>query len=323
MLARIFLIAAISLAALAQNSDAQPAGRIPRIGFLFNTAGSTPPQALVQGMRELNYFEGKNIVFEYRTAEGKSQRHDELTAELVRLKVDVIVAEGTSLALAAKKATDTIPIVMTSSTDPVATGLIASMARPGGNVTGLTSVTGELGGKLVELLKEVVPRLTRVAILRPGGSADDLFVKETEEPARRLGVQLISLVVRGPDKFEDAFQSMTKARAQALLMRLPGNGFYAHFKRVADLALKNHLPAISPSTEWSEAGGLMTYGSDINNRYRRAAFYVDKILRGTKPADLPVEAPIKFELAFNLKTAKQLGLTIPPNVLARADRVIR
>jgi len=323
MLAKIFLIVTLSLAVLAQNSAAQPAGKIPRIGFLFNTPGSAPPLALSQRLRELNYFEGQNINFDYRTAEGKVDRYGQLASELVRLKVDVIVAEGTSLALVAKKATDTIPIVMTSSTDPVATGLVVSLARPGGNVTGLTSVTGELGGKLVDLLKEVVPRLSRVAILRPGGSADDLFVKETEEPARRLGVQLVSLVVKGPDKFDDAFRSMNKARSQALLMRLPGNGFYAHFKPVAELTVKNRLPSISPSPEWSEAGGLITYGSDANNRYQRAAIYVDKILKGAKPTDLPVEAPIKFELKINLKAAKQIGLTIPPNMLARADRVIR
>jgi len=323
MLARIFFIAAFSLAAMVQSSGAQPAGKIPRIGFLFNSAGSTPPQALSQGLRELNYFEGQNIIFDYRTAGGKAERYDQLAAELIRLKVDVIVAEGTSLALAAKKATHTIPIVMTSSTDPIGAGLVASFARPSGNVTGLTSVTGELGGKLVELLKEVVPKLSRVAILHPGGSADDLFVKETEGPARGLGVQIRSHVARRADSFEDAFRAMINSRAQALLMRLPGNGFYAHFKTVAQLAAKNRLPSISPSTDWSEAGGLMTYGSDINNRYRRAAIYVDKILKGAKPADLPVEAPIQFELKINLKTAKAIGLTIPPNMLARADKVIR
>jgi putative ABC transport system substrate-binding protein len=172
-------------------------------------------------------------------------------------------------------------------------------------------------------LKEVVPKLSRVTILHPGGSADEFFVQETQAPARGLGVQLVSLVTRGPDNFADAFRAMTKTRSQALLMRLPGNGFHAHFKSVAQLAAKNRLPSISPSTDWSEAGGLMTYGSDINNRYRRTAIYVDKILKGAKPADLPVEAPIKFELKINLNTAKQIGLTIPPNVLARADKVIR
>jgi ABC-type uncharacterized transport system substrate-binding protein len=252
---------AFALCGAAAQAQQQP-GRVPRIGFLFNTAGTAPPQSFAQGLRGLNYVEGKNVIFEYRAAEGKSERYAELVADLIRLKVDVIVAEGTSLALVAKNATRTIPIVMTSSTDPVGTGLIASFARPGGNVTGLSSVTGELGGKLVELLKEVVPRLARVAILRPGGSADDLFAKETETPSRELGIQLISLVVREPDNFEDAFRAMTKERSQALLMRLPGNGFYAHFKRVAELAAKNRLPAISPSTEWVDAG--ISYGSDLN-----------------------------------------------------------
>ncbi len=236
----------------------------------------------MQGLRELNYFEGKNIFFEYRAAEGKPRRYNELMVELIRLNVDVIVAEGSSLAMAAKKATNTIPIVMTSSTDPIGTGLIASLARPGGNVTGMTSVTGELGGKLVELLKEALPKLSRVAILHPGGPSDELFVKETEAPARGLGVQLVSLVARGPDDFADAFRAMAKTRSQALLMRLPGNGFYAHFKSVAQLAAKNRLPTISPSIDWSEAGGLITYGSDMNNRYRRAATYIDKILKGAR-----------------------------------------
>jgi putative ABC transport system substrate-binding protein len=210
---------------------------------------------------------------------------------------------------------------MTSSTDPVGTGLVASLARPGGNVTGLTSVTGELGGKLVELLKEVVPRLARVAILHPGDPPDDIFVKQAEAPARALGAQLIPVVVRGPDDFEGAFRAMTKERAQALVMRLPGNGYSAHFKRVAELTVKNHLPSNSPSITWADAGGLMSYGSA--SRYRRAATYVDKILKGAKPAELPVEQPMKFELTINLKTAKQIGLTIPPTVLARADKVIK
>jgi ABC-type uncharacterized transport system substrate-binding protein len=323
MLAKIFFLVAFLLAAMVQSSDAQPAGKIPRIGFLLNSAGSAQPQALVQGLRELNYFEGQNISFDYRTAGGKTERYDQLAVELIRLKVDLIVAEGSSLALAAKKATNTIPIVMTNSTNPIGTGLVASLARPGGNVTGMTSVTGELGGKLVDLLKEAMPKLSRVAILHPGGPSDELFVKETEAPSRGLGVQLVSLVARRPEEFGDAFRAMAKTRSQALLMRLPGNGFYAHFKSVAQLAAKNRLPSISPSTDWVEVGGLMTYGSDMNNRYRRAATYIDKILKGAKPADLPVEAPIKFELKINLKTAKQIGLTIPPNMLARADRVIR
>ena len=279
----------------------------------------------MQGLRDLGYFEGKNIAFEYRSTEGKSERRPDQVAELVNLKVDIIVADGTGASLAAKKATSAIPIVMTSSSDPVGTGLITSLARPGGNVTGLTSVTGELGGKLLELLKEIVPRLTRVAIALPGpdSPASKLFLKETEAPARALRVQLIALWVRGPKDFESAFRVATKERANALLVRVPPATFSAHLKELVELTAKSRLPAISPARNWVDAGGLMSYGADQNVNFRRAATYVDKILKGTKPADLPVEAPTKFEFVINLKTAKQIGLTIPPNVLVRADRVIK
>ena len=315
----VLIVAVVGVGAIA---DAQQPGKIPWIGYLAGS-GSSPNQVFVQGMRDLGYVEGKNIAFVYRTAEGKSERNADLAVELVRLKVDIIVADSTSAIMAAKKATSTIPIVMTTSTDPVGTGLVASFARPGGNVTGLTAVTGELGGKLLELLKEITPKLTRAAILRSGGQADDSYVKDVGISARALGVRLIDLKVRGPDDFEDAFRAMTKERANGLLMRLPGASYSAHFKRVVELTVKNRLPAISTSTRWVDAGGLMSYGADSNIRYRRAATYVDKILKGTKPADLPVEAPTKFELVINLKAAKQIGLTIPPNVLVRADRVIR
>ena len=275
-------------------------------------------------MRDLGYVEGKNIAFVFRSAEGNPERYDGLAAELVRLKVDIIVADFTSPALAAKKATRTIPIVMTTLTDPVGTGLVASLARPGGNVTGLTNISGELGGKQLELLKEIVPKLNRVTILRPVGSvADDLFVKETEVPARALGVQLIPARIQGPDDLEDAFQSMTKERADGLVVRLLPNTYSVPLKRVADLTMKNRLPSIAQLSAWTDAGGLMSYGSDPNVNYRRAATCVDKILKGAKPADLPVETPTKFELRINLKTAKQIALTIPQSVLFRADKVIK
>ena len=310
------------LFALCTSAQAQQPGKIPWIGYLAGS-GSSPNQAFVQGMRDLGYVEGKNIGFVYRTAEGKRENLADLAAELVRLKVDIIVADSTDMALALKKTTSTIPIVMTSSTDPVGNGLVASFARPGGNVTGLTSVAGELGGKFLELLKEAVPKLTRAAILRTGTLASDIFVKEAEVPARVLGVQLIPVVVQGPDDIDDAFRAIGKERLNGLVMRLPPSGYSIHFKRVAELTMKNRLPSIALQSAWTDAGGLMSYGPDVKVQYRRAATYVDKILKGAKAADLPVEAPTKFELAINLKTARQIGLTIPQKVLARADKVIK
>jgi ABC-type uncharacterized transport system substrate-binding protein len=304
-------------------AQAQQPGKIPWVGYLAGT-GSGPSPAFIQGLRDLGYVEGKNIAFVFRTAEGHSERYDDLAAELVRLKVDIIVADFTSASLAAKKATSTIPIVMTNGTDPVGTGLVANLARPGGNVTGLTNISGELGGKSLELLKEIVPKLNRVAVLRTrSGAADDVFIKETEMPARALGVQLVPMMVQGPDDFEDAFRAMTKERVNGLFVRLLPNTYSAPFRRIADLTMKNRLPSIAQQITWVDAGGLMTYGADPNINYRRAASYVDKILKGAKPADLPVEAPTKFELRINLRTAKQIGVTIPPTVLARADKVIK
>jgi putative ABC transport system substrate-binding protein len=302
-------------------AEAQQPGKIPWIGYLARS-GSGPSPAFTQGLRDLGYVEGKNIAIVFRTAEGKTERYAELVAELVRLKVDIIVTDNTIAALAFKKATSTIPIVITNSTDPVGTGLVASFARPGGNVTGLTNISGELGGKILELLKEIVPKLTRVAILRGAGPANELFVKETEVPARALKVQLISVVAGGPEELENAFRAITKERANGLLVRLVGYDS-ARLKRVADLAIKNRLPAVGTANGWVEAGGLMSYGADINVQYRRAAVFVDKILKGRKPADLPVEAPMKFEFEINLQTAKQIGLTIPQTVLFRADKVIK
>jgi ABC-type uncharacterized transport system substrate-binding protein len=286
-------------------------------------AGPSPSQTLLQGLRDLGYVVGQNIAIEYRSADGKRDRLPDLAGELVRLKVDIIVAEGTSPSLEAKKATSTIPIVMTSSSDPVGLGLIVSFARPGGNVTGLTGVTGELGGKLLELLKEIVPRLARVAIVRAAGPVNDLYIKETETPARALGVKLIPVMVRGPDDLDGAFKTMIKERPNGLLSRLGPNFLPAQHKRLVEFAVKNRLPAISSDRDWVDSGGLVFYAADQNARQRRVATYVDKILKGASAGDLPVEAPMKFELVINLKTAKQIGLTISPNVLARADRVIK
>jgi putative ABC transport system substrate-binding protein len=270
-------------------------------------------------MRDLGYVEGKNIGIVYRTAEGRRERYPDIAAELVRLKVDVIVTDVSAAGRVLKKATNTIPIVMTSGTDLVADGLVASFARPGGNVTGLTNVGAELGGKLLEILKEVTPKLNRVAVL----GSSQIFFKETEAPARALGIQLLGPMVKGPDDIDGAFRTISKERVNGLLMRLQPSVFAAHRRRVAELAASSRLPSIATGNRWADEGGLMSYGSDLNFQYRRAATYVDKILKGTKPADLPVEAPMKFWFAINLKTAKQIGVTIPPNVMARADRVIK
>ena len=321
----LLLLVATLFLTIADSAHAQQPGKIPWIGYLAGV-GSGPSPAFIQGLRDLGYVEGKNIGFVYRTAEGESGRYADLAAELVRLQVDIIVADTSGMALAVKKATNTIPIVMAGlTTDPVQTGLAASLARPGGNVTGLTNVAGELGGKFLELLREIVPKLNRVAILRASSvfGVDDVFIKETEVPARALGVQLVTVRVQGADDFESAFRSMTKERVNGLIIRLFPNTYSVSFKRVADMTMKNHLPSISSQFAWTDAGGLMSYGADLNIMYRRAATYVDKILKGAKPADLPVEAPTKFELRINLKTAKQIGLTIPPTVLYRADKVIK
>ena len=317
------ILLAGALLAVAVTVEAQQQKKIPRIGYL--TAADSPPyQAFLQGLRELGYVEGQNIVIEYRSADGKRGRVSDLAAELVGLKVDIIVADGTRPSQDAKKASSTIPIVMTSSGDPVGIGLIASLSRPGGNVTGLTSFTAELGGKLLELLKEVVPRLARVAIPMPvASSINDLFVKETEAPAQALGVQLIPVVIRGQDDLNRAFGAMTKERVNGLLSRLGPTFAPAQHKRLVEFAVKNRLPAISSDRGWVDSGGLIFYGPDQNARGRRVAAYVDKILRGANPGELPVERPTQLELIINLKAAKQIGLNIPPNVLARADRVIK
>jgi putative ABC transport system substrate-binding protein len=306
------------LFALFTSAEAQEEKKISWIGYLAGS-GSAPDAAFVQGMRDLGYVEGKNVAFVYRTAEGRRERYANLAADLVRLKPDVIVADTTLAGRALKKATNTIPVVMTSGTDLVGDGLIASLARPGGNITGLTNVGGELAGKLLELLKEITPKLSRVAVL----GTSEVFLKEAEVSAGRLGIHLLRPPIRVPDDIDDAFRTINKERANGLLMRLQPSLFSAHYKRVAELTTGSKLPSIASNKSWVNAGGLVSYGSDLNFQYRRAAVYVDKILKGTKPADLPVEAPTKFEFVINLKAAKQIGLTVPPNVLARADKVIR
>jgi putative ABC transport system substrate-binding protein len=325
------ILVAVVLVAVAVIAEAQQLGKVHRIGVLSGgfPGSSADIEAFQQGLRDHGYVEGKNLIIEYRYAEGKRDRYPDLVSDLVRLKVDVIIANGTEPTAAAKKATSTIPIVMTSSTDPERTGLITSLARPGGNVTGLTEISGEVAGKLLELLKEVVPRLTRVAIVFQGqqtgelAAASKLYVKEIEVPARALTVQIISLVVRGPEDYESTVRAATKERANALLSRLPPGTPSAHRKQFMDLAAKSRLPVGSGQNLDTEAGGLLSYGWDRRDLYRRAAIYVDKILKGSKPADLPVEAPLKFEFTINLKTAKALNLTIPQSVLYRADRVIK
>jgi putative ABC transport system substrate-binding protein len=308
-----------------QLADAQQAKKVPRIGYLQIGSQLGPTgEAFLQGLRDLGYVEGKSILIEYRGDPQRSEdRLPEFAADLVRLKVDVIVALSPPAALAAKNATKTIPIVMRSTSDPIQAGFVASLARPGGNITGVTSISTDLYGKRLELLKEVIPRLSRVGVLRnPDRSAEASNSKEMEIAARSLDLRLQFLEVRSSNDFENAFRAAGKARAEALItIRTPLiNG---QKKRVADLAMKSRLPAIYDDREYIDAGGLMSYGTDLADLHRRAATYVDKILKGAKPADLPVEQPTKFELVINLKAAKQIGVTIPPNVLARADRVIK
>jgi putative ABC transport system substrate-binding protein len=303
-------------------AQAQQPKKVPRVGFL-TTAGQSSKEAFRQGLRELNYVEGKNIIIDYRQTEGKAERLNELAAELARLKPDVIVAGSTQDVLAAKNASSTIPIVMMTVGDPVASKLVDSLARPGGNITGVTSLSPDVNGKRLELLKETVPTLSRVGVLwNPQGSGSPLSWKESQLAAQSLNIQLHSMEVRSPNDFGTAFENAIKARAHALVVT-SNPVFSANQDRLVDLASKNRLPAIYGNRETVEAGGLMSYGTIYTDLYRRAATYVDKILKGAKPAELPVEQPMKFEFVINLKTAKQIGLTIPPNILARADRVIR
>ncbi len=319
----VILSASLILAPLA--AGGQQAGRVPRIGYLgTRTPSDFGLDAFRQGLREQGWVEGQNIVIEYRFAEGRLDRLPDLAAELVRLKVDIIVAHSTPGATAAKNATNTIPIVMTVVGDPVGLGLIASLARPGGNATGLSfSVVGlEIIGKQLELLKETVPKIRRMAILSNAANPiQPLAIRDVNVAARSLGVQLQLLEVRGPNEFDSAFAAMAKERVGALLV-VADSMFVFHRTQLADLAARSRLPAAYGWREHVEAGGLMSYGPSLRDLFQRAATYVDKIIKGAKPADLPVQQPTKFELVINLKTAKALGLTIPQSVQVRADQVI-
>ncbi len=316
----VFALSAIFLT-LSFASDAQQPGRIPRIGILFASSASVQSarvEAFRQRLRELGYVEGKNTFIEYRYAEGKPERLPDLAAELVGLKVDVIVTVPQAI-LAAQRASPTIPIVFALHPDPVGTGIVSSLARPGGNITGLSYMAPDLDGKRLELLKEAV----RVAFLwQPGGTRGNLPLTEMEAVAKALGLKLLSLEVRSLDDFEGAFARAKKERAQALITTT-GGSINTQQRRVLDFAAKNRLPAIYHYSEFVEAGGLMSYGPDNTDLWRRAATYVDKILKGAKVADLPVEQATKFEFLVNMNAAKEIGVTIPPNVLARADKVIR
>jgi putative tryptophan/tyrosine transport system substrate-binding protein len=309
-------------------AEAQQAGKVARIGYMVLSSDAPRfREAFRQGLRDLGYIEGRNFVLEIRSAESKPERYPALAAELVALKVDVIVVSGggTPAALAAKQATGTLPIVFTNVGDPVTSGLVTSLARPGGNITGLSLVTPELISKRLELLTQAVPGVSRIAVLWQPGALEERTEKDrlqrAEAAGRTLGVRLQFLEVRGPKDFDRAFADMTRARAGALT-DLEGPVFWSERKRIVDLAAKNRLPAVYALREFVDVGGLMSYGPDFADLWRRAAAYVDKILKGVKPADLPVEQPTKFELIINLKTAKALGLTIPPSVLGRADQVI-
>ena len=320
----ITLTLALLVAPLA--ADAQQPVKVPRLGLLSPFSPSDTARwhkAFRQGLHDLGWVEGENISIEYRYAEGRSDRLPALAADLVRLTVDIIVAAVTPDALAAQHATKTIPIVMASPGDPVASGLVESLARPGGNITGLSQIAPELAGKRLELLNDIVPTLSRVAVLwDPQDQGSALSWSEIQLPARQLGVQLHALEVRSANDLDHAFDKATRARAGALAI-MPSPVFVTNLKRLADLAARSRLPSIFHLREFVDAGGLMAYGPDRSDLFRRAATYVDKILKGTNPADIPVEQPMKFELVINLKTAQALGLTIPPLLLFQATEVIR
>jgi putative tryptophan/tyrosine transport system substrate-binding protein len=312
--------------ALCCPAEAQQVKKAPRIGFLAITSPrdmSARMAAFRQGLRELGYIEGKTIVVDDRYAEGKLDRLRSMTAELVQLKADVIVTSGPIGTRTAKEATATLPIVMAYDNDPVGSGFVASLARPGGNITGLSTHYPEITGKQLELLKEIVPKMSHLAVL---GDSSEPFtaqsLKETERTAKAFGVQLQYLDVKDPKDVKGALEDARKSRADAAVV-LASAIFISQRSQLAELAVKNRLPAVYQASEYVEAGGLMTYGASITDLFRRAATYVDRILKGAKPADIPVEQPTTFELIINLKAAREIGLTIPPNVLARADRVIR
>jgi putative ABC transport system substrate-binding protein len=307
------------------NSSIEAQAKIPRIGYLSVRSASSQASginAFREGLRELGYVEGKNILFEYRFADRKRDRTRALAAELVALKVDVIVTAGSGATRPVKELTNTIPIVFAQDTDPIGNGFVASLSRPGGNVTGLSTLQLELTGKRLELLKELVPKLSRLAVFGSDSAGNAESLKETERAAAAYGIKVQYLHLRDPTEIESAFQAASKARADGVFVLI--NSFeQVDRKKMVDLATKHRLPVMYFGPSFVQDGGLMSYGGDDRHLYRRAAIYVDKILKGAKPGDLPVEQPTKFELAINLKTAKQIGLTIPPNVLARADKVIR
>jgi ABC-type uncharacterized transport system substrate-binding protein len=316
----------LSLLTAPLTSSAQQAAQVPRLGLLIpgsSSAFAPRIEAFRHGLRDLGYVEGRNITIEYRFAEGQYDRLPELVAELIRLHVDIMVTDGEEAILAAQHATTTIPIVMAVSSDPVGIGFVASLARPGGNITGLSFMLTEVSGKRLELLQEAIPKLSHVAVLwNPTNPNSILGFKETQTAAHALGLPLQSLEVRGPDEFDQAFAAMTREHADALVV-LSNPLFFGHRRQLAELAVKHRLPAIFLFREYVEAGGLMAYGANLNAMYRRATYYVDRILKGTKPADLPVEQPMKFELVINLKTAKALEIAVPPSLLLLADEVIQ
>jgi putative tryptophan/tyrosine transport system substrate-binding protein len=316
---RAFIARTLSLLAAPLAAEAQQSGRVYRVGLL----GIGEPQVLRQILREAGYVEGQNLAIEWRNAEGRPERFGDLAADLVRLKVDVIVAANPAATIAAKNATASIPIVMVNTPDPVQLGLVASLGRPGGNITGTTSLSADLSVKQLELLKEAIPQAARVAVLwNPINPWHRLALKAAESAARSLVVQLHSVEVRVAEELEGAFTAMTKARADAVLVLSDPMTFF-HRARIADLAAKRRLPTMHGVRGYVDAGGLMSYWANQADLYRRVASYVDRILKGAKPGDLPIEQPTKYELVINLKTAKALGLTIPPSVLARADEIIQ
>jgi len=314
------LLASVHLA------EAQQPGKVPRIGFLGNSTAALEANLVGpfrEGLRDLGYVEGRNILIEYRWAEGKYERFPTLIGELIALKVDLIVTAGTPASLAVKKATAAIPLVMIAVGDPIGTGLIASLARPGGNATGLTSVAEDLEAKRLDLLREVVPKLSHFAVFwNPANPIHFILEKEVQAAAAVLRMKVLSLGVRTPEELDNAFAAILRERPGALLV-LPDRVFLHNRARIMDFATQNRLPGVHAYVELVEAGGLMSYGPSYADMHRRAAYFVDRILKGTKPADLPVERPMKFELVINLKAAKQIGVTIPPEVLFRATKVIK
>jgi len=323
----LFWLLATLLLTTAPPAEAQQPTKIPRIGYVGGTspsANSRRQEAFRQGLRDLGYIEGKNIVIEWRFAEGKRDHVPALAAELVRLKVDIIVSDSATTTRALKEATSTIPVVMTNDGDPVGQGFVASLAHPGGNITGLSTLSPELSGKRLELLKETVSKLSRVAVFGTSTSASNaLELRELELAAGAFGLKLQYFDVLAPKDIETAFRTAAKERSGAVLMNVSGGIMSFQRKEIPELAVKSRLPVTYHRPDYVEAGGLMSYGPNFIDLDRRAAIYVDKILKGARPADLPVEQPMKFEFVINLQAAKKIGLTVPPNVLVRADRVIR